>query len=61
MRLDIIVSIGVVYANDHSLWVRESKVDRANLLVVGDVDTDGFWLWQNSVECDHCSWVRSGE
>lgn len=57
MRRALIAVIGVVYAGE-SLWIRESKVDRANLLVVGDVKTEGYWLWQNSLECHHCSWVR---
>ena len=33
---------------DNDLWIQESRVDRANLVVVGDQSTAGYWLWQNS-------------
>ena len=40
--------IVVCIKTDNDLWVQESKVDRANLVVVGDQSTVGYWLWQNS-------------
>ena len=51
MRFLTILSL---VAAEESLWERESRIDRANLIVTGDQTTVGYWLWQNSVECDHC-------